>query len=159
MMGLFCASKAKNNEEYKKVIKARMNTMVLIFVIGLITLTVSLLAEKVWTVKISEHMLGVYCGGGTGLLAISIILWIKNKVILGNEAKLKESRLNNTDERLKEISNRAFRIATIFLLIALYVVGLIGGLFYPILVQVLSILVFVFLAAYVVTYKIYEKRM
>ena len=159
MMGLFCASKAKNNEEYKKVIKARMNVMVLIFVIGLITLVVSLLAEKAWAVKISEQMLGVYCGVGTGLLVVSVILWIKNKLILGNETKLKESRLNNTDERLKEINNRAFRIATIFLLIALYAAGLIGGLFYPILVQVLLTLVCVFLVAYVVSYKIYEKRM
>lgn len=159
MMGLFCASKAKNNEEYKKVIQARMNLMLLLFVIGFITLIVSLLADKVWTVEISEYMLGIYSGVGTGLLVVSAILWIKDKLILGNEAKLKESRLSNTDERLKEISNKAFRMATIFLLAALYACGIIGGLFYPILVKMLLILVFVFLAVYMVTYKIYERKM
>ncbi len=159
MMGFFCVSKAKSNEEYKKVIKARMNLMVLIFVIGLITLIVSLLAEKIWKVEISEHMIGLYCGVGTGLLVASVILWIKNWMILRNETRLKESRLCNTDERLMEISNKAFRMATIFLVAALYACGIIGGLFYPILVKVLMILICVFLAAYMVTYKIYEKKM
>lgn len=159
MMELFCSSKAKNNEEYKKIVQSRMNILLLLFAIGLITLIVSLLAEMVWAVETSEYMLGVYCGVGTGLMAVSVILWVKNRMLLMNETKLKESRLANTDERLMEISNKAFRMATIFLLAALYACGIIGGLFYPILVKVLLILVCVFLFSYIFSYKIYEKRM
>lgn len=159
MKGLFCGCSANSNEEYKKVIKTRMKIMILLFVIGNITLAVALLAKNIWTVSINEHMLGVYSGVGVGLMAASVILWIKNKLILADEEKLKKSRLSNTDERIQEISNKALRVGTIVLLIALYALGLIGGLFYPVLVKILLSMVFVFLIAYLIAYKIYEKRM
>lgn len=159
MKGLFCTTTAKNNEEYRKIIRNRMIYMFTILFIGLTTLTISLLADYVWTVKISEQMLSVYCGAGTGLTIVAIILLIKNSLLLKSEEKLKESRLSNSDERIQDISNRSFRIASIFLLIGLYAVGLIGGLFYPILMQVLSIMVCLFLVAYVVSFKVFEKIM
>lgn len=159
MRGLFCGGKANNDEEYKKVVKSRMNMMIIIFVIGSITLTVSLLAKNVWIVAISKQMLDVYSGLGTGIIVISAALWINNKLILADDVKLKKSRLNSTDERIQEISNRAFKAAGTVLLIALYITGLIGGLFYPVLVQLLLSLLCVFLAAYAAAYKIYEKRM
>lgn len=159
MKGLFCGSKANNNEEYKKVIKTRMKIMILLFVIGCITLAVALLAKNVWKVEISEYMLGVYSGAGTGLIVVSAILWIKNKLILADDEKLKKSRLSNTDERIQEISNRAFRLAAIALLIALYAAGLIGGIFNQVLVEVLFSMVFVFIIVYIVAYKVYERRM
>ncbi|MDF2673707.1 MAG: hypothetical protein K0R09_1972 [Clostridiales bacterium] len=159
MKELFCSCKANNNEEYKKVIRARMKRMILLFVIGIITLVAALLPENMWTVSINEQMLGVYSGIGVGLIVASVILWIKNKLILADEEKLKESRLSNTDERIQEISSKALRVAAIVLLIALYALGLIGGLFYPVLVKILLSMVFVFLIAYLIAYKIYEKRM
>lgn len=58
--------KRKNNEEYKQVIKSKMRAMVVIFLIGAVTLIVSLLAEAMWKVDISAHMLGAYSGVGTG---------------------------------------------------------------------------------------------
>lgn len=159
MLSLVNGVKANNNEEYKKVIKSRMNIMLLLFMIGGVTLAVAILAKTVWTVEISDRMLGVYTGVGSGLLLVSTILWIKNKLLLNNDAKLKESRLMNTDERIKEISNTAFRTATYILLISLYAVALIGGLFYPILTELLSFLVCIFLLAYTIAFKIYERRM
>ncbi|HWT76188.1 MAG TPA: hypothetical protein VN258_15910 [Mobilitalea sp.] len=159
MIGLFCESKASNNEEYKKVIKSRMNVMLLIFAIGCVTLAVALLAEFLWTVNIKEQMLGVYTGLGTGLIVGGAILWVRNLRILKDEEKLKQNRLNCTDERILEISNKAYRVATFVLLISLYAVGLIGGLFYPALVKVLLFLVCAFLLAYMIAYRIYEKQM
>lgn len=159
MRGLFCGSYANNNEEYKKVIKTRMDGMVIVFLLGCITLTVALLSNYVWDVAISERMKGVYCGAGSGLIFASVVLWIKNKSILGNDEKLKYNRLINTDERLRDISNKAYRVATAILLVALYVIGLVGGLFYPILVNVLLFVVAVFLVSYAIAYKVYEKRM
>ncbi len=47
MKWLFCGSRTNNNEEYKKVIRARMSTMGVLFVIVLITLTIALLAKNV----------------------------------------------------------------------------------------------------------------
>ncbi|WP_446899254.1 DUF6442 family protein [Clostridium sp. LBM24168] len=159
MKWLFCSSKASNNDEYKKVIKARMRISEALFIIGLITLTVALLAKNIWAVPINIHMLGVYTGVGVGFMGVSCVLWIKNKLILADDEKLKKSRLNNTDERIQEISNRAFKMATIVLLIVLYVVGLVGGIFYPFLMEVLLVMVCVFLIAYIVAYKMYDKTM
>jgi hypothetical protein len=159
MNGLFCWTNAKNNEEYKKVIRFRMNIMVILGIIGIATFAVALLAEYKWKVSVSEHMLGVYSGAGTGLFAAAVALWIKNKLLLKNEEKLKESRLNNTDERIREISSKAFRTAAAILLIALYAFALIGGIFYPVLVQVLLSIACIFLVSYVIAFKIYEKKM
>ena len=159
MNGLLCSSKAKTNEEYRQVIKTRMSRMILLLVIGLITIVISIVAQHNDAFSISDQMINVYRGAGSGLTFAAIVLWFRNKTVLKDEQKLKESRLSNTDERLQEISRSSFRIASITLLIALYLVGLIGGLFYPILVNVLSGLVCIFLLVYVVSYKMYEQRM
>ena len=159
MKGLFCSSKANNNEEYKKDVKARMKIMIIIFAIGSITLITSLLAKNMQSVAVSRQMLNVYSGVGTGLIVGSAALWIKNKIILADDEKLKKSRLDSTDERIREIANKAFKAAGTVLLFALYVTGLIGGLFYPFLVRLLLYLICIFFAAYVTAYRIYEKRM
>lgn len=159
MIGIFCGSKASNNEEFKKVIKARMARMAVIFIIGIITLTVTFLPKSIVDIKMSEYIIATYRGLGVGLTVVSVILWIKNRIILTDEAKLKSSWVSNTDERILEISNGAFRVATFTLLIGLYAVGLIGGLFYPILVKVLFMLISLFLFIYVIAYRYYEWRM
>ncbi len=104
-------------------------------------------------------MLGVYTGVGGGIMGASIAQWIKTKLILADDKKLKKSRLNNTDERIQEISKKSFRAAAIVLLISLYVTGLIGGLFYPVLVEVLFGMVCIFLIIYLVAYKVYDRSM
>lgn len=159
MRSLFCGTIAKNNEEYRKVIKFRMNLFLIMMLVGIITFTIALLAEFRWTLQVNEHMLGVYTGVGSGLTFAAIVLWIKNKKLLSNEDKLKESRLSNTDERLREINSKAFRVASFILLVSLYAAGLIGGLFYPILVKVLFGIILIFTVSYVCAYKIYEKKM
>lgn len=159
MRGLLCGTTAKTNEEYKKVIKGRMNTMVLIGLIGAVTLTVALLAKYDWNIAIKEQMLGLYTGIGTGMIILAVILWIKNKIILSNEERLKESRLINSDERIQQISNKAFRAAALVMIVVMYGFALIGGLFDPVMVEILSFLVCLFCLAYTLFYHIYNKRM
>jgi len=159
MKGILCGTTARTNEEYKKVIKNRMKIMMAMSIVGIITATFGFGAEFYFKLPISDKMLGVYSGFGTGLLAAGIGLWIKNRILLNNEEKLKESRLNNTDERIQEISNKAFRVATYIMLAALYATGLIGGLFYPVLVQALMFIVCTFLLAYVIAYRSYNNKM
>lgn len=159
MRGILCGSKAKTNEEYRKVLKSRMKIMVGIVIIGIITATVGFGAEYYWEVPINDQMLGVYSGIGTGLFVAGVGLWIKNRLLLNNDEKLKESRLNNTDERIQEIVNKAFRIAAYTMLVSLYATALIGGLFYPILVKVLMFIVCTFLLAYTIAFKYYNSKM
>jgi len=159
MSGFFCSSTATTNEEFKKVVKGRMTRMLFVFGIGCLTIAVSLLTKDNKAVKISDHMLGVYTGVGSGLMFVAVALWIKNLRILRNEEKLKNTRLENSDERIREISLKAFRVAGFSLLVALYAVGLIGGLFYPVLVNILLSMVSIFLFVYMVAYKLYDKSM
>ncbi len=159
MRGLLCGTTARTNEEYKKVVKVRMTRLLGVSVLGAFTLILSLLAEFYWKVDIDERMLGVYAGMGSSLIVVGVVLWIKNRIILGDEEKLQESRLSNADERIKEISNKAYMTATAILLIAMYGIALIGGLFYPVMIQILIILVGIFALAYFIAYRVYDKKM
>ncbi len=159
MRGLLCGTTARTNEEYKKVVKVRMNRFLGLGAIGAVTLTLGLLAEFYWRLDVREEMLGVYTGMGTGLVLVSVILWVKNRVLLASEEKLKESRINNSDERIKEISDQAFRTAAAVMLGVMYLISLIGGLFYPVLVQVLLAVVSIFALTYLISYHIYNKKM
>lgn len=85
----------------------------------------------------SENIHEVFSAAGIDLIIISSILWIKNRLLLNDEIKLKKSRLNNTDERIHEIGNKSFKLAAIVMLIVSYATALIGGLFDPLLAQVL----------------------
>jgi len=159
MRGILCGSTARTNEEYKKVIKDRMKVMVTIIIIGILTAVIGFGAEFYLKTPISEHMLGVYSGVGIGLFIVGTILWIKNKRLLNNDEKLKESRLNNTDERIQEIGHKSFRVASYVMLIALYATALIGGLFYPVLVEALMFVSCTFLVAYLIAFKYYNSKM
>ncbi len=159
MRGLFCGTPAKTNEEYKKVVKRRMLIMTLVGIAGAAALVIALLAKNFWNVTIEERMLGFYTGVGTGLFAGAIIMLIKDAILLRNEEKLKESRLNNTDERNQEISNKAVKFSVAVILFALYAVALIGGLYYPVLVKIMSGMIFLFLLAYMGSYQFYNRRM
>jgi len=104
-------------------------------------------------------MLGVYSGTGTGIAVASFVLFLKNFFNLRNEEKLNAERVQNCDERNLELNQKAFQVAGLFMVGCLYIVGLIGGLFYPILVRVLLGLLSIFIFVYLITYKIYERKM
>ncbi len=158
MIGLFCGTSTSTNEEYRKVIKNKMNMFIIIAILGVITEAVTLAAKNYWKVNISDQMLGTYTGAGVGLIAVSLILYVKNRMLLNNEEKLKESRIAHTDERNKQLSSSAFRVATVVMLITLYAVAFIGGLWYPVLTEALLIIVSMFLLAYLVAYQVISKR-
>ncbi|VYT97623.1 hypothetical protein [Clostridium tertium] len=158
MLGIFCGSECNTNEEYKKYIKRRIAYFIGIIILGAITLAVTFLGDRFFNVSISEKMIAVYTGFGSGLISIGIILLIKNILLLKNEEKLRKSRISNTDERNKEISIKATRVALVVMLVAMYLVGLIGGLWYPVLIEVLLTVISVFLLAYLVAYKVISRK-
>ena len=159
MRGLFCGTSAKTNEEYRKVVKVRMLIMTVVGIVGAATLAVALLAGSYWEVTIDELMLGFYTGIGTGLLAGAIVLLIKDAILLRSEEKLKNSRLNNSDERNHEISSKAIKFTMMIMLLAMYSVALIGGLYYPVLVKIITGIIFLSLMAYYGAYQFYKTRM
>lgn len=158
----FCllnTTRATNNEEFRKQIQTRNKYMWGLIVIGAITAVVAYYMEFSDKMKADDYMLGVYCGIGVGLFVCGIALLIKNKRLLKDEAKLKEARLQATDERNVEIGMRAQKVATIVLLIALYFVFLIGGMYDPILSKVMSCLICLFVVAYAIAWRVLNHKM
>lgn len=158
MLGMFCGSDCKTNEEYKKVIKGRILLFIGIIALGLITLIVTLFGDRYLNLKISENMISTYSGFGTGLIVVGVLLLVKNISILNNEEKLRKVRISNTDERIKEISLKASRVALGFMLVTMYLAGLIGGIWYPVITQILFFIISLFLVIYVIAYKIISRK-
>lgn len=159
MRGIFCSTNAQTNEEYREIIKSRMWIWVSFTVLGCITLAAALFGSQLFQVGINGRMKAFYCGVGTGFVFGGIVMWIKGKRLLGDEEKLKEERLRDTDERQVEIGNKAVIASTKALLAALYLICCIGGLFYPIMLKILCGLVLVFVVAYTVSFRVYESKM
>jgi len=159
MNGIFCSKASSSNEEYKKVVRFKMRIFCILFIVGAVTFSGTLFIMLRFSSILSDYQSGVYTGIGCGLMGAAVALWIKNKMLLGNEEKLKKSRLANSDERNIEISQKAMRIAAMVLIIALYLVGIVGGFFYPVLIKVLLFLVCIFLLVYVVAFKMIDKKM
>jgi NADH:ubiquinone oxidoreductase subunit 3 (subunit A) len=136
-----------------------MLIMAFVGIAGAATLVVALVARNIWEVAINEQMLGVYAGVGTGLLVGGIVLLIKDALLLRNEERLKNSRLECSDERNEEISNKAVKFTLAVVLFALYGVTLIGGLYYPILVKIMTGMIFLILLSYMGAYQFYKNRM
>ena len=156
---LMSATKATNNEEYRQQIQAKNKYMWGLILLGLITAVIAYYMEFSGKMKVDDYMLGVYCGLGVGLFASGIALLIRNKRLLKDEAKLKEARLQATDERNVEIGMHAQKIAAIVLLVVIYLVFLIGGVYDPILSKVMSCLICLFLVAYAIAWRILNHRM
>ena len=78
---------------------------------------------------------------------------------MGNEEKLKQERLENADERLVEIRNKAASTTCMVMLLVICVVGMIYGLFVPILVKATVFLMDVFAFSYIASFFYYKRKM
>lgn len=158
MIGFLCRTKAKNDEEYKEQIKKNMKIFVLIGLIGAVSIIFTELAVNLMKVNLSSNMHSFYIGAETGIIFACIILWIKSRNLLHNKEKLVESRLNNSDERIYEIREKSFKAAAISILIILYGIAFIGGLFYPELIKIVLGILCIFFITYGISFKVYEKK-
>lgn len=158
MLGIFCATKVTSDEEYRKYAGRRCFVYAGLALIGVITAAIAIAAEFLWMVEISDMMLGVYTGVGTGLTVAGIILLIKNMLLIKDEKKLRQARIADSDERNIQISMLATKAALAVLLIGMYFAILLGGLWYPILTKVLAFLLMLFMFSYVVAYRIISRK-
>lgn len=157
--GFLCSTTARTNEEYRKVLKRRnIGKLALIFAGALIAGT-AFYAEQTQKTALPEEMVGLYCGFGVGIAIAGIALLIKSLILMGNEEKLKQERLENADERLTEIRNKAASTTCMVMLMVICAGGMIGGLFVPILVKATIFMVDVFAFSYIVSFSYYKRKM
>ncbi|MDE7331352.1 MAG: hypothetical protein K2O16_03800 [Lachnospiraceae bacterium] len=156
--GIFCCTTAANNEEYRKVLKKRNVWMAALAVAGIMIAAAALVAEHSGASALPEYILGVYCGFGTGLAIAGIIVFVRNMILLGNEAKLKMNRLENTDERLMEIGSRAGKTAIKVVLLVGTASAMICGIYEPVLIKAMLFMLDVFLFSYITAYAYHKHK-
>lgn len=157
MGGLFGGG-IKTDEEYRRYLQRKCVVLRVMLALGIITLMAALL--PVWRERdVEEYTLGFCTGLGTGLMLGAVILLSRIRRILSDSQRLHQERLKACDERNREIARRAWSVAGITLFVAVYLIGIIGGLFYPVLTKVLLFVVLLFLLVYCAAYAVFNKRM
>ena len=156
---LFSGSKATNNEEFRKQLQAKNKALLGLILLGIISAAAAYYMEFSGKMKVDDYMQGVYCGIGVGLICSGIVFLIRNKRLMKDEEKLKEARLQVTDERNIEIGSRALRMAAFVLLIVMYFAFLFGGLYDPMISKLMSCMICLFLIVYAIAWRVLNKHM
>lgn len=156
---LLSGSKATNNEEFRKQLQAKNKCLLGLILLGIISAAAAYYMEFSGKMKVDDYMLGVYCGIGVGLICSGIVFLIRNKRLMKDEGKLKEARLQVTDERNIEIGSRALKMAAFVLLIVMYFAFLFGGLYDPMISKLMSCMICLFLIVYAIAWRVLNKHM
>lgn len=159
MKGLFCAHcKARNNEEYKEVLKKRLVRVRLTCLAGLLVIAGAAVLTCLLPGKVDDYHQGVTYGMGTGLILGSIVAMLRIRKTMTNEEKLKVQRLKETDEREIEISNMAIKQTAKLILAVLYLSMVFGALVSEELLNLSCLLIGIFLLSYIGFQKYYENK-
>lgn len=148
MKSFFCGCHAKNNEEYRAVLRGRLRYLWVMLVAGIVTAISGLLLFLIDILALPSYQLGMMCGIGLGLALGSTMGIIRLKSRLSSEERLKESRLKETDERELEVNSKALRATARLILASLYVIMFVGGLFSQLIMLVCCLFIAIFLVSY-----------
>ena len=109
--------------------------------------------------KINEHMISTYAGVGSGIMTATVVLWIRFQLVLKNPKKAERNAAQQYRREKSGDWKEGIQICLHRTIMALYLICLIGGLWYPVLISVVGILMWIFLLTYVISYKVYERKM
>lgn len=148
----------KNDDDYRKVLKTRMIFAVILIILGAAAFVMTIFSDTLFGISPDSHQVSFYSGMGTGLIFGGVVLFIKYGLIYRNDEKVREGRIRTTDERVQLINSKALTMAGLILFVSIYIIGLIGGLFYPILFKALLLEAAIFLVSYFVIYRVIGAR-
>lgn len=157
LLGSRCS--AKNNEEYRVVLKKRQVMFCLCTLAGIVVAGIALFLYYSTRAELSDYRLGYLVGLGGGLALGSVAGLISIRRRLADEEKLKQARLQETDERELEVDSRALRATAKTLLAVLYVLLVAAGfLESDELLAICTGLIAVFLLSYAAFRKYYGTK-
>lgn len=161
MRSLFCPThRAKNNEEYRAVLKKRQVTYCLLILTGTATAGLTLFLHFCTQITIAEYRLGYLIGLGIGLVLGGAFGVAQIRRRMASEEKLKEFRLKETDEREIAVAGLALQATAKTLLAALYVMLIAAGVFgREELIAVGFALLTIFLVGYAAFRKYYDTKL
>ena len=161
MRGLFCPTcRAKNNEEYRAVLKKRQVNFYLFILAGIATEGFALFLNFCTRIAFTDNQMGYLLGLGVGLALGGVFGVVRIRRRMANEEKLKEWRLKETDERELEVDSLALRAVAKLLLVVLYVLLIVAGIFErKELMHVCFGLIGIFLLGYAMFRKYYGSKL
>ncbi len=161
MKGLFGEGcKARNNDEYRLVLAKRKKRYWILFAFSILISVAALVFEYVIGVEDgADYYVGFAMGLGMGIAAASLGAIYKIRKLLADEAKLKEERLKETDERENEINSLALKATAKIMLILLYILLVAGALFHEGLMFLSFGLIIIFILSLAIMKKIYDKKL
>lgn len=154
MIGPFCYHDITTNEEYKEMLKKLNKAYFILSILGVVSILVGIFAH------LESYMSGFLCGVGTGLIGSSIALIIKNNKLIKDENKLRQDRIEKSDERNKMISQQSTKTAVLGILLISYLFILISAICHDLTtLRTIMIIIFSFIIIYSLSYKYYSKKM
>lgn len=148
---------AKTDEEYREKLKIRRNFVLVMVISGAAAIVVSVLLIRFREGK--DFISGFYMGLGLGILAASVVLFLKIRNILQDEKKLRMKRLKEFDERNIQLTLKAHYTAGLLLIMVGYVLMLVSVFFSMEVFWTVWGLVMLYFALFAAGRFIYEKKM
>lgn len=148
---------AGSDEEYREKLKKRKNFIPVLVIAGAASIAVSLVLLQSGEEK--DFLSGLYMGIGSGILAVSVVWFLKIRSTLRDEKKLRIKRLKESDERNIQVTLKAHYTAGVLMIMAGYVTMLVSGFFSMEVFWTVWALVMLYFVLFVAGKVIYEKKM
>lgn len=117
---------------YRARLRAAVRLYAALAALGAFTLLFGLLAvPALLPAGDVDYFSGFYCGLGAGLALGFLVLILRTRRLLRDEAALRRDFTQYTDERNRAIRHRALLAAGVTLFFLLYIAMLVGSLFAP----------------------------
>lgn len=157
--GFLSTCNAKNNEEYKLVLKKRQKRMGLLILLGVLILAFTCTLMILKPEYQESYQAGWFCGFSVGLIFGAVLFLLRLRKTIQNDELLKQYRLEETDEREKEIKSRALMLTAKLLLFSIYLLLMVCIFVTVEATTILYILSAVFFLGYLVSKKYYNSKL
>lgn len=104
---------------FESKLKVRMFKFVILLLIGIIAVSVAIIVKL--STGIDSYSTGYLAGTGGSLIAISILMIIKNKLALNDKEKQKQMRIEENDERNLLLTYKSGYYAMLITAVTLYI--------------------------------------
>lgn len=158
MKGIFCSTTAKTDGEYREYLKKRIAIFIVLGIIGLATIIAVLLTNQFAEDSLNDHSKSYLIGAGSGIIFASVILIIKNCIVMNDSEKLRRVRIQVTDERNIQIGTAAMKVTLAVMFFVSYVIMFVGCFYSMILTKIMSLIICTVILAYFIAYKVLSKK-
>ncbi|MHC5249015.1 DUF6442 family protein [Enterococcus sp. LJL120] len=154
---MFNMKNVHTDQDYIEHLQVKSSLAACFIVLGGILGATYSFATRQGLVHLSDYFQGFYAGASGSLIVLGLVLPLRNRRLMKQPEVIKKMRIRDSDERNQELSAKALRIACIFQLAMAYLMILVGPFFNELLVGIGTLLIFIFIFAYLGTYVILKK--